>query len=101
MGGGRDFASWPYRAFPIRARILQRIGLCDFVVTTKGEYVSITERCDAVLYVLGNLKGAMRATSHDAPFADSSAVTRELESCIRRMWITWCAEFSLTDRMQS
>lgn len=66
------------------------IGLPEFVAQTPDEYIGIAQRCAADLPWLASVREGLRERAKASPLMDGAAVTRDLESKLRKVWQEWC-----------
>jgi protein O-GlcNAc transferase len=76
------------------ASLLSNVGLPDLVAGTKEEYISIAINLARDFQRLESLRGNLRETMRRSPLCDAERFTADLEKCYRRMWDTWCKEYS-------
>jgi predicted O-linked N-acetylglucosamine transferase (SPINDLY family) len=87
MRGDRNISRGTYS-------ILSALGLAELIAKSLREFVDLNVRLARDAEWRARLRGTLRERLLASPLMDAAGFTRNLESCYRRMWRTWCAQQS-------
>ena len=79
--------------FPSRAglSILSTVGLSDFAVASREDYIHIATHLADNLPLLAEIRAGLRAHVAASPLIDEVGFTRNLENLYREIWRKWCS----------
>jgi protein O-GlcNAc transferase len=69
---------------------LSNLGLPELIAESAEQYVQIAANLCNDLPRLSNLRQTLRQRMLDSPLCDAVRFARNIESCYRQMWRTWC-----------
>jgi predicted O-linked N-acetylglucosamine transferase (SPINDLY family) len=75
--------------------IMANVGLGDLVAGTPDEYVECAVNLAHNIEKLTSLRAHLRETMAHSPLTDATRFTAHLETCVRRIWKTWCESVSI------
>jgi len=70
--------------------LLSTVGMADFAVATKEDYLRIAAYLANNLPLLAEIRNGLRAHIAASPLTDEAGFTRNLETLYREIWVTWC-----------
>lgn len=76
---------------------LSTVGLAEFVVDSKDEYVAKAVAVASDLSRLAGIRQRLREQMLRSPLCDCQGFTHDLEAAYRKMWGTWCRSRVQTD----
>jgi len=75
----------------VGASLLHRVGLDEFVATTKADYVTKAVALAGNIQKLAAIRAGLRERMAASPLCDAKQFTINLEAAFRAMWKRWCA----------
>ena len=74
----------------VGASLLKQVGLGDFVVSTREEYVTKAVALAGARDHLATIREALRERMAASPLCDATAFARDMEAAYRAVWREWC-----------
>ena len=72
--------------------LLSNVGLGDLIATTPQQYVDNAVSLAGDLPRLAEIRAGLRQKMLESPLMDGPSFARDMETCYRQAWRTWCAE---------
>lgn len=85
LAGNHMVARWS-------ASMLRRVGLIEYVATSRDDYVAIVHRLSNNLPLLESLRSTLRNRVTNSPLCDARRRAHQIERAYRYMWRKWCQE---------
>ncbi|MBF0380246.1 MAG: tetratricopeptide repeat protein [Magnetococcales bacterium] len=78
--------------YPVSASIIHVMGLDEWCVNSKEEYINKAVEFSQAIATLKNLRHELRGRLKNSVLGDSQLYTKKVEDIYRKIWQAWCAK---------